>query len=61
MAPPIDKKAAKAIFLLSQPHPKHPGRTYNVTEAAKKTGASRATIYRHLKNKQGEDSNDQQH
>lgn len=54
MAPPIDKKAAKAIFLLSQPHPKHPGRTYNVTEAAKKTGASRATIYRHLKNKQGE-------
>jgi transcriptional regulator of acetoin/glycerol metabolism len=54
MAPPIDKKAARAISLLSAPHPKHPERTYNVTEAAKKTGASRATIYRHLKKTQGE-------
>lgn len=47
MAPPIDKRAQRALKLLSTPHPKHPERFYTVAEAAKKTGAARATIYRH--------------
>lgn len=52
MAPPIDKRTLRAERLLETPHPKHPERSYSVTEAAKKTGIARSTLYRHVARKQ---------
>lgn len=49
MAPPIDKRTLRAAALLRTPHPKHPTRFYNITEAAKKTGIARSTLHRHIK------------
>lgn len=54
MPAPISKAALRAIKLLSQPHPKHPQRNYTISEAAKKTGVARSTIYRHQAKQQGE-------
>lgn len=57
MAPPVDKRALRAIELLKTPHPKHPERCYTATEAMKKTGAKKTTLYRHLAKQQGDRNN----
>lgn len=56
MAPPIDRRTLRAASLLAKPHPKHPGRNYTITEAAKKTGIARSTLYRHIEKQKGEKS-----